>query len=85
LITQISAKLEKLNYEVWIDTQEMRDNMYSKMAEAVEDSDIILVCMSKKYNESYHCEKEVCFASDRKKKLIFLKLEKFTPEKWLGL
>jgi hypothetical protein len=53
----IKQSLEKLGYRVWMDTEKMVGDLNDRMAEAVDKSHIILICMSKKYEESQNCKK----------------------------
>lgn len=42
-------------YRVWIDYEQMGGSTLQAMAEAVENSAVVLVCMSEKYKESPNC------------------------------
>ena len=57
-------------YKVWIDKERMHGDINDRMAEAVKDSSIILLCMTKKYEESQNCKKEYTFADECKKRII---------------
>lgn len=55
------------------------------MADAVEKSAIVLLCMSRKYKESPNCRTEAEYAYKLEKTLIPLKVEKsYEPDGWLG-
>ncbi|CAF2862596.1 unnamed protein product [Rotaria sp. Silwood2] len=85
LCHQINDRLEKDGYSVWLDRDEMRGSIVESMAEAVEDSRIILICMSSNYKMSTNCQAEAEYAFNRKSKIIPLKVEKdYTPDGWLG-
>ncbi|CAF1592718.1 unnamed protein product, partial [Didymodactylos carnosus] len=83
LIHECLLKLKK--YQVWIDKDRMHGSLMERMAEAIEDSQTVLICMSSKYKLSQACQAEVEYAYKRKRQLIFLKLEpKYDPNGWLG-
>ncbi|CAF1222621.1 unnamed protein product [Rotaria sp. Silwood1] len=85
LCHQINDRLEKDGYSVWLDRDEMRGSIVESMAEAVENSRIILICMSSNYKMSTNCQAEAEYAFNRKSKIIPLKVEKdYTPDGWLG-
>ncbi|KAK3586247.1 hypothetical protein CHS0354_001292 [Potamilus streckersoni] len=86
LILKIKDILKNNGYSVWIDKVNMGDNLDDSMAEGVENSEIILVCMSKKYKTSKNCKREAQYAVKKDKKIFLLKLEKnFEADGWLGL
>ncbi|CAF1247868.1 unnamed protein product, partial [Rotaria sordida] len=85
LCHQINDRLEKDGYSVWLDRDEMCGSIVESMAEAVENSRIILICMSSNYKMSTNCQAEADYAFNRKSKIIPLKVEKdYTPDGWLG-
>ena len=56
------------------------------MAQAIEESDIVIYCMTEKYSESRNCQKEAEYAFVRQKIMIPLLLQsKYKPTGWLGL
>ncbi|CAF4540672.1 unnamed protein product [Rotaria socialis] len=78
--------LVKDNYSVWIDKENMYGSVLESMAEAIERSNIVLMCISNKYKESNACQLEAKYAWKRKKKTIPVKVEeKYDPMGWLGL
>eukprot|EP00057_Strongylocentrotus_purpuratus_P008706 XP_011663180.1 PREDICTED: uncharacterized protein LOC105437819 [Strongylocentrotus purpuratus] len=55
------------------------------MTKAVQRASVVLVCMSRRFNDSYHCRTEATYAYTLKKDIIPLMLQDhFTPEDWLG-
>ncbi len=48
LCISIKNKLEENNYKVWIDVNDIHGNSLESMANAVEDSLCVLVCMTEK-------------------------------------
>ena len=85
-ILRIKTALEDQNYKVWMDIEQMSGNIYKKMSEAVETSDLIIVCMSSKYQASENCNRELQYAQDLRKKIIPIKIEEeYRPQGPLGL
>ncbi|CAF4490119.1 unnamed protein product, partial [Rotaria sp. Silwood2] len=77
-------KLEK--YKIWIDKKEMHGSMMERMAEAIEDSHLMLVCMSSAYKTSQACQAECEYAFRRQSRALFLKIEpNYKPKGWLGI
>ena len=55
------------------------------MAEAVENSAAVLLCMSAKYKDSPNCRTEAEYAFKLKKPLIPIRVEpNYEPDGWLG-
>ena len=73
---RIKEALEEQGYKVWMDIEQMSGNIYEKMSEAVETSDLIIVCMSGKYEVSENCNRELQYAQDLRKKIIPVKIER---------
>jgi hypothetical protein len=83
--TEIYKSLKNDDYEVWFDIEHMHGNTFSATAQAVEDADIILVCITKKYSQSRNCQAEAEYAWVKQKTMIFLLLQpKYKPTGWLG-
>ena len=78
--------LTKDGYNVWIDLKQMHGSTLAAMAQAVEDSDIILYCVTQNYSQSLNCQKEAEYAFVRQKIMIPLLLQSsYKPIGWLGL
>ena len=81
----IADKLEPIlkekGYTIWRDRNEMskNNNMNLSMAEAVNNSKIILVFMSQEYEDSPACGKELNYADSKGKTIIPLKVTNFRP------
>lgn len=85
LCHRINDRLEKEGYSVWLDRDEMRGSIVESMAEAVENSRCVLICMSSNYKSSTNCQAEAEYAFNRKSKIIPLMVEKdYKPDGWLG-
>ncbi|XP_072047265.1 uncharacterized protein [Amphiura filiformis] len=73
------------NYRVWMDVVDMDGNMDDRMAEAVENAYVILMCVSEKYQASHNCKKEAQYAFFLKRPIVILKYDRHTATGWLGL
>ncbi|CAF2713886.1 unnamed protein product [Rotaria sp. Silwood2] len=83
---KIYDRLRSDGYTIWFDVQNMHGCIYTAMAKAVEQSEIILFGMTEKYRQSDNCRKELTYACKKRKRLIPLRLqEKYDPDGWLGL
>ena len=82
---QLSAYLQSLGFVVWLDVEQMEGSVLEKMAEAVEDSDAIIIGFSSAYKDSQACRTEAEYAYRLKKTLIFLAAEDgYSAKGWLG-
>lgn len=85
LCTDIYNHLTEDGYNVWIDFKQMHGSTLMAMAQAIEDSDIIVFCMTENYSTSVNCQKEAEYAFVRQKIMIPLLLQaKYKPTGWLG-
>ena len=81
----IVRALQHLEYNVWVDKDQMKGSTLEAMALAIEKADIILVCMSSAYKESTNCRTEAEYAFSQQKKILPLLMEKnYKPTGWLG-
>jgi hypothetical protein len=82
----ISERFQRDCYFVWFDENEMHGSICERMAEGIEKSDFILVCMSSGYKKSLNCQAEAEYAFERQKKIVPLIVErKYKADGWLGL
>ncbi len=51
-VKKIAKYLKEEGYNVWIDINNMGENILEGMAHAVEQADVIIVCISSKYKKS---------------------------------
>jgi hypothetical protein len=73
-------------YNVWFDLEQMHGSILVAMAKGIDDSDIILYCVTEKYSQSTNCQKEAEYAFIQQKIMIPLLLQsKYKPIGWLGL
>ncbi len=85
LCHQVHQTLIKLNYRVWLDFENMYGSTLQSMAQAIESSTIILICMSNPYKQSAYCRSEAEYAFTRQRHIIPLVMEKkYRPDGWLG-
>jgi len=84
LCKQIYDELIKSNYQVWIDFDQMRGNVMDAMAQAIESSPIVIICMSEDYRKSNFCRAEAHYAFKRQRKIVPVLLQKhYRPDGWL--
>jgi len=81
----IANYLQSKNIPIWIDIEQMEGSVLEKMAEAVEESSVILIFLSSKYKESQACRTEAEYAYKLKKEVICIMAEEnYQPRGWLG-
>ncbi|XP_072013546.1 uncharacterized protein [Amphiura filiformis] len=84
-VIRIRDRLVTAGYKVWMDLTNMRD-ILDGMAEAVQTSDVVLMCMTERYKDSKNCRSEARYAYKLDKKVIPLMFQKdYKPDGWLGL
>lgn len=77
--------LIKMNYQVWIDFAQMHGNMMDAMADAIEQSAAVVVCMSEPYRRSNFCRAEAEFAFQRQLKILPILVQKYyKADGWLA-
>ncbi len=52
---KIKRELESGGEKVWMDTDKMYGSLYETMADAVENSKLVLLCYTQSYRESEPC------------------------------
>jgi hypothetical protein len=84
LCKQLYEELTKVGYRVWIDFDQIHGNVMDAMAEAIERSDTIIICMSEEYRKSNYCRAEAQYAFQRQRKIVPVLLQKhYKPDGWL--
>ena len=84
ICTQLYNELVNAGYCVWIDFDQMHGNVMDAMAEAIERSKTILICMSEQYRRSNYCRAEAYYAFQRQLRIVPVLLEKhYKPDGWL--
>lgn len=84
-VLEIANGLKGLGYFVWLDIDQMSGDCNAAMANAVETSEVIIMCASEAYGKSANCRLEAQYANDLKKLIIPLKMENGPMTGWLGL
>ncbi|CAF4021463.1 unnamed protein product [Rotaria magnacalcarata] len=88
LCYRIHDRLKKTNkYKIWIENEgiSLNTSFMESIAEAVEKSKIVLVCMSNRYYESQACRAECQYAHTLKRIICPLIVERnYKPSGWLG-
>jgi len=86
LIKRLAESLKSAGYNVWLDLEQMSGSTLSAMAEAVEGSEVVVVGLSSKYQNSKNCRLEGEYAHLNSKIIVPLMMESnFRPTGWLGL
>ena len=81
---QIYDELIRANYRVWIDFDQMHGNVMDAMAQAIEQSKTIIICMSEEYRRSNYCRAEAHYAFQRQLRIVPVLLqEHYKPDGWL--
>ena len=85
-VLQLKEELNARGFNVWMDVDRMMGSTLEAMAAAIESSDAIVMCVSRRYKESQACRTEAEYAYTRKKCLIPVMVEKgYKPDGWLGI
>ena len=54
---KIKKSLADSGYKVWMDVEQMHGNIFECMANAVQNSRCVLLCVTKKYKNSENCQR----------------------------
>ncbi|XP_061193413.1 uncharacterized protein LOC133201641 [Saccostrea echinata] len=86
LLLRVKDEITKAGFTVWMDIEQMRDNVYDRMAEAIQNASVVLISMSYSYQRSEYCRREAAYASSLKKARIPLLVDpEYVAEGWLAL
>jgi len=86
IVKKIAFALRDAGYKIWLDIEEMQGSTLQAMADAVERSCIVLICLTQKYKESPNCRSEAEYTNKLRKHFIPLMLESnYQPDGWLGI
>ncbi|CAF1294808.1 unnamed protein product [Adineta steineri] len=84
LCKQLYDELTKNGYRVWIDFDQMHGNVMDAMAQAIDRSEIIIICMSEQYRQSNFCRAEAHYAFQRQRQIVPVLMQKhYKPDGWL--
>ncbi len=80
---RIKCELEKIGKSCWIDVDNICGSSLEAMADAIEQSECILVCMTELYKLSPNCRLEAEYIIQRKKPFVPLIMQKgYKPDGW---
>lgn len=83
LCLKVKAELEKLGYKIWIDVESIHGSSLEAMANAIENSVCVLMCMTEKYKQSANCRLEAEYSFQQSKPIIPLIMQKdYKPDGW---
>lgn len=86
LVKRLNTTMKAAGFDVWIDIEKMAGSTLSAMAEAVDGSEVIVMCMSSGYQNSVNCNLEAEYSMQKRKKIIPLMMEAdFHPTGLLGI
>ncbi|KAJ3113386.1 cytokinesis protein 3, partial [Nowakowskiella sp. JEL0407] len=83
-VLQIRDALTSRGFKVWIDEERMSENIYKAMHNAIVSSEIIVPCLSKEYENSANCNRELFHTADLKKRIVPIRLDN-GPFTWSAL
>jgi hypothetical protein len=83
---EIHEQLVKDGFNVWIDRDCLRGSTMVGIANAIENSEYVLICMSNTYKQSVYCQSEAHYAFELGCRLIPIVIESaYKPDGWLGI
>ncbi|CAF2712341.1 unnamed protein product [Rotaria sp. Silwood2] len=86
LCFQIHQQLTNDGFRVWLDKDCLRGSTMVGIANAIENSLYLLICMSNTYKQSVYCQSEAHYAFERGCRLIPIIVESnYKPDGWLGI
>ena len=86
VLVEVKNRLQASGYRVWMDLEEMGGSTLETMAKAVENSSVVLVCVSERYKESPNCRSEAKYTYKLGKDIIPLMMQRnYKPDGWLGM
>ena len=86
VLVEVKNRLQASGYRVWMDLEEMGGSTLETMAKAVENSSVVLVCVSERYKESPNCRSEAEYTYKLGKDIIPLMMQRnYKPDGWLGM
>ena len=86
VLVEVKNRLQASGYRVWMDLEQMRGSILETMAKAIENSSVVLVCVSQRYKESPSCRLEAEYAIQKEKDIIPLMMQRnYRGDSWLGM
>ncbi|XP_050410794.1 uncharacterized protein LOC126825258 [Patella vulgata] len=85
-VRQIWHRLQREGYDVWIDLERMSGDLLEAMSTAVEDSSVVILCVSEGYKQDQRCHTTANYAYNQEKGFIPLFMQSsYQPDGWLGM
>ncbi|CAF1993812.1 unnamed protein product [Rotaria magnacalcarata] len=85
LCYRLHDRLTNDHFRVWLDREQMHGATMVAMADAIENSQFVLICMSDAYKQSAYCQSEAHYAYERRCHLIPIIMKpNYRPDGWLG-
>ena len=87
LCIQVKQQLESFGFKIWIDVSDIHGSSLAAMANAVEMSYCVLMCVTEKYRTSINCQAEAQYAFKLNKPIIPLIMQQGYENVtgWLGI
>ena len=86
VLVEVKNRLQASGYKIWMDLEQMGGSTLETMAKAVENSSVVLVCVSERYKESPNCRSEAEYTYKLGKDIIPLMMQRnYKPDGWLGM
>ncbi|KAL5013694.1 hypothetical protein ScPMuIL_007964 [Solemya velum] len=86
VLMKVRDQLRSSGFRVWMDIDDMGGSTLQAMAEAVENSAVVLVCFSQRYKDSPNCRAEAEYAFQKRKNIVPLLMQQsYHADGWLGL
>ncbi|CAF3933768.1 unnamed protein product [Rotaria sp. Silwood2] len=86
LCFQLYDRLQKDNFRVWLDRDQIHGTPLESMSNAIENSEFVFLCMSDAYKQSGYCKMEAYYALERQCCIIPLVMKsQYRPDGWLGI
>jgi hypothetical protein len=84
---KVKNELEASGYKVWMDVSDIHGSSLDSMAKAVEDSCVVLMCVTEKYRQSVNCQSEAQYAFKMGRPIIPCIMQKGYENTtgWLGI
>jgi hypothetical protein len=87
LCLKVKSELEKRGFKVWMDVSDLHGSSLESMANAIENSVCMLMCVTEKYRKSVNCQAEAQYAFKLSKAIIPLIMQKGyeNVSGWIGI
>ncbi|CAF1992875.1 unnamed protein product [Rotaria magnacalcarata] len=88
IVHKIQKFLTNEGYDIWINRSHkhrQRETTMEAVADAIENSEFVIICMSDSYKRDNHCQAEIEYAFNSKRSLIPLFLRQgYQPDQWFA-